>query len=255
MHDNTLTLALVGEATLGEFTRAMRHFQNLVELLSHELADGHEITWMLEDLQYGSAIATIAGVSSEETPVLKVIGGYAEVGRALERRALISFSEAVAHEAHKLTELVGGDIISLRFETATTEATIYGPYADAHGLKPSTLTALGSVKGVIQAISSRGRLRFSLYDSLFDKQVSCYLQAGQEDLMREMWGKTVEVRGLITREPDRGRPTAIREITSIEPVEVSERGDYRLARGIFAWVAGDEPAEVSIRRARDDESA
>ena len=97
-------------------------------------------------------------------------------------------------------------------------------------------------------------MKFTLYDSTFDKAVPCYLQEDQEDKMREIWGKNVIVTGRITREPDNGRPVSIREITSIDPVVEAAPGSYKIARGIFQWSQGDEPAEVSIRRLRDAEN-
>lgn len=254
MSDNTLTIALEGDVKLSEFNTAMRHFQSLVDLLSRELAEGTEIDWMIEDLYYGSAIATVAGIALEDEPVLKVVDAYSKVGQSLERREPIPFSSAVAREAGKIAAVVSDKIIAVRFQTADTEATIYGAY-DAERLStPSKLISFGSVKGRVQAISNRGKLRFTLYDSIFDKQVSCYLQDGQETQMREIWGKQVFVTGQVTREPEFGRATAVRNITSIDPVIEIKSGSYRDTRGILPWTVGDEPAEVSIRRVRDGEN-
>lgn len=114
------------------------------------------------------------------------------------------------------------------------------------------LKAIGVVKGRVQALSNQGRLDFILYDSLFDLPVTCYLQERQENLLRELWGKQVFVAGLVIRDANSGHATAVRDITSIDPVIEVVPGSYKLTRGILAWSEGDEPAEVSIRRIRDD---
>jgi hypothetical protein len=251
MGDNTITIALEGDVELKNFTTVMLRFQNLIDLLSREVAGDQAIVWTLDDLQYGSAIATIAGIADDEEPVLRVIDAYARVGQALERHAPIPYSPAVAAEASHITRVIGGNIIAIRFETAKNDYSIYSPSKTEPSSTPSKRIALGVVKGRVQSISNRHKLRFTLYDALFDKPVSCYLEPDQEDLMREIWGNMVLVSGRVTREPDFGRATAVRDITSIEPVRESEPGDYKRARGALSWSPGDEPAEAFIRRLRD----
>lgn len=253
MADNTLTLALEGDVALPDFREAVNHFTNLIDLLSREIAPSIEITWLIDDLQSGSAIATVVGISEQEEYVFDVIKGYSRVGNALQRREPIPFSASVAREAISITKLISDKIIAIRFETAESDAVVYGEFDVLQAASAAPRVSFGAVKGRVQALNSRGNLKFTLYDSVFDKPVNCYLQKGREDLMIEIWGKNVVVTGRVTRNVDTGRPVSVREITSIDPVLDFEPGTYKIARGIFPWTESDEPAEVSIRRLRDAE--
>lgn len=251
MADNTLTLTLEGEVLLQQFASTIQSFSQLVELLSREVADGTSIQWVIEELQAGSATATVIGLYEEEEPVLNVIRAYNRVGRALQFREPIPFSPAVQSQAIAIARAVGEKITAVHFETADEDFVIYNAFRTEDRNLPKV--SFGAVRGRVQALSSRGKLKFTLYDSVFDKSVSCYLRDGQEDLMREIWGKNVVVTGRITRESDRGRVVSVRQITDIQPVLEIRPGSYRQARGVFAWAVGDEPAEVTIRRGREIE--
>lgn len=254
MEDNTLTFALEGDVSLEKFTQAMIHFRNLINELAREVAAGISIEWLIEELGAGSALATIAGIADSQEPVLNVIDAYAKVGQSLQYREPIPFSRAVEREAKSLTQVVGNDVTELRLITAKSEAIIYGVF-DQTGLGKATLrVSFGSVKGKVQSLTSRGRLQFTLYDSIFDKAISCYLQLGQEEKMRDIWGKMVIVSGYITRGSEDGQPKSIRDIHDIEVIFPKRVGSYRVAKGALPWQVGDESAETSIRRIRDHEN-
>ena len=112
--------------------------------------------------------------------------------------------------------------------------------------------AIGAIKGRIQAISSRNRLRFILYDTLFDKPIPCFIEENQKEMVVQYWDKLVFVSGEIIRNPATGVPIRMEHITDIELVPASEPGSYKNARGILAGL-WDEPSEVLIRRLRDGE--
>lgn len=253
MADNTLTVALEGEVTLHQFAEMILRFRNLVDLLSREIAPDAEITWLIDELQGGSALATFVGIAKEEDDVIRVVKGYGSVGDALQRRETIPYNEGIAREARALTSVITEDVVSLRFVTAESDSIIYGAFDAVRQPSIAKKVSFGSVKGRVQSLNSRGKLKFTLYDSTFDKAVPCYVQEDNIDLLREIWGKNVIVTGRITREPENGRPVSVREITAIDPVIEAIPGSYKLARGIFQWAEGDEPAEVSVRRLRDVE--
>lgn len=252
MIDNSLTIALEGDVLLPQLVEMVQRFQNLADLLSHEIAPDVEIQWLVEDLQAGSALATVVGLASEPEPVLEVVRGYNKVGYALQANEPIPFSDAVRREARALTKIVGEKVTAIRFETALSDYVVYSA-ANPQKKTPTPRVSFGAVKGQVQALTSRGQLRFILYDSVFDKPVSCYAQEDQSDILRDIWGKKVVVSGRVTREPELGRAISIRDITAIDEVREPVAGSYKLARGIFQWSEGDEPAEVSIRRLRDAE--
>jgi hypothetical protein len=254
MVDNTITLALEGDVSLQVLSEVMSHFNGLLNALAQAVVPEQAVEWIIEDMQAGSALLTVAGEAETEEPVLKVIEAYAKTGRALERREPIPFPTSVARAAAEITRAVGEQVRVIRFETATSEATIYGNFDVPRPHQPTKRVGFGVVKGRVQAISSRGKLRFNLYDSLFDKPISCYLQSGQEDLMREIWGKRVYVSGQITRDADLGRAVSVRHITAVDTIPEYVPGSYKQARGVLTWSPDDEPAEILIRRLRDGES-
>jgi hypothetical protein len=111
--------------------------------------------------------------------------------------------------------------------------------------------AYGAIKGRIQTVTTRGSLRFTLYDIMHDKAVSGYFAEGKQDLIRDLWGHMVMVEGMVTRDPLSGRPLAIRQVRDIEPLpEPSLTFDYMDARGVAPSLNGLSPEEA-IRRIRD----
>ena len=155
-------------------------------------------------------------------------------------------------KAVAITQKIRDKITAVRFQTARTEYVLYGSFDTQ--IKPAAKprASFGTVKGRVQAISSRGRLKFTLYDNLFDKSVTCYVQDDQEETMKDIWGEIVTVTGYVTRDSENGRAKTVRDITAIDPVRIVEPGSYKRTRGVLSWM-DDEPAEVSIRRLRDDE--
>jgi hypothetical protein len=109
--------------------------------------------------------------------------------------------------------------------------------------------AFGAIEGTVQTLTSRHGLRFTIYDSLNDRAVSCYLEPGHEDIMREVWGKRAIIQGWITRDLIDGHPLAVRHITDVTPI--TTEGDYTKARAILP-LGPDDPSPVgAIRRLRD----
>lgn len=140
----------------------------------------------------------------------------------------------------------------VRFETPTGDYTI-SDNGDALPRR-TMLVSIGAISGRVQTLSNRRSLRFNMYDTVHDKAVACYLQPGQEELMREAWGRRARVTGKVSRDSDSARPVAIRQILDIEILEDVAPGSYRRARGAAPWSAaggGDEMPEDIIRRIRD----
>lgn len=253
MTDNTLTIALEGDVSLGQFAETISHFNGLVEALSKEVAVGAEIDWIMDDLHGDSPLATVVGIAQEETAVQHVIDAFTQIGQALQRHEPIPFHQEIANEAIALTKVIGSNVTEVRFMTAETDSVIYGVFDENLQGAVAPRISFGSVKGKVQAITSRGRLKFTLYDHVSDRPVTCYLQPGNEEKMRDIWGKDVIVTGQIVRGGGDSYPRSVRHITELEILPEIKPGSYKEARGILNWVEGDEPAEVSVRRIRDAE--
>ena len=106
----TLTVMFGGEVPLDLFAQSMHNLQKLIEALAQEVSGRASITWIVEDLATGSAIATIRGESEEKEDVERVVRAFAVVGKSLERNELIPFSSRVEIAAHKMTYVLNGKI-------------------------------------------------------------------------------------------------------------------------------------------------
>jgi hypothetical protein len=168
----------------------------------------------------------------------------------------VPFPESVRAPALALAGLLGGEVEAIRFETADAEAVLReAPPSEtsAKPLEPSR-SSYGAVTGRVQTLSSRSGLRFTLYDTLHDRAVSCYLEPGQEETMVDVWGRVATVEGWVSRDAVTGRPTAVRRISAVHPVEEEgELDGYRRARGVLRRRPDDPRAEERLRTLRDGE--
>jgi len=265
MADNTATIFLEGEVSLDEFAKAVSNFNELMNALSEESGGGVE--WLLDDLSVSSAMAAARGVGDEKRIQIS-INNYSNVGQALQSHTEIRYSERVRAAANKVVLITDRRIKNLRFETEKREVLIplrheaveqaitsnlEGdiPLAAAIALS-SGAGAFSAVQGRIQTLTSRGRLRFTLYDLFYDKAVSCYFAEGKQELIRGLWGKLAVIEGFVSRDPITGRPLSIRQVSNITPLpEPGGQFDYQQARGIVPSIALSP--EAAIRRIRDAE--
>ena len=248
MAKDTITLALGGEVDLHRFAEAVSNLELLVQALSK--AEGAEqIRWVIADLQVSSAMATTRGESGIMEEVERVVNAYESIGEFYQAgRRPVGYPQAVIKAADAIVSVIGDKVSWVRFETPDKEFTV----ASRQELVASVIVkSLGAIEGRIQTLSSRKGLRFVLFDTLNDRAVSCYLSEGEEEEMREMWGKRAIVEGEISREKETGRAVAIRHITDIKVLFESERGSYLRARGIAPRKLDAPIAEDVIRQLRD----
>lgn len=248
MAKDTITLALSGEVDLARFAAAVSNFEGLVQALSKEKgAEG--IRWLIHDLQISSTIATVRGESDILGEVERVVNAYEDVGRSLQSGQRPDYSEPVVRAANAITSVLGDKITAVRFETADLEFTVASRPEIAGAT--TVMKSSGAIEGRIQTLSNRKGLRFVLFDTLNDRAISCYLSEGQEEKMREIWGKRAIVEGEISREKETGRPVAIRHIVDMKVLPELQRGGYLKARAIAPRKPGAPLAEEIIRQLRD----
>lgn len=118
--------------------------------------------------------------------------------------------------------------------------------------RPIVADAYGGIQGRVQTLTNRGGLRFHLYDLLNDRSVSCYLEEGQEDIMRDVWGQLAVVEGWVHRDPVTGRPMSIRKVRNVSPVSEVATDRYREARGVVLIRDDERLPEELVSLARDD---
>ena len=228
MANDTLTFELGGRVELEQFNDGVARFRQLVSALTARTG----VKWVIEDLQPGSAAITIRGESDAPAEVARIVEEYGNVGQALELEEPLLYNRQVKQAAENLQALAGS-VEYVRFETPLVDHTFFG--RDTVPVDRKSKVSIGVVMGKVQTLSNRGSLRFNLYDTIHDKAVSCYLQPGQEDLMREVWGRRVSVSGQVYRDAASGMPKVIRQILDIRILEEVEPGAYRRAKGAIPW--------------------
>jgi hypothetical protein len=255
MANTVVTLALDGEPTLDDFAKAIESFRQVVTSLTNEVAPDAGVQWVIDDLERSSAIASVRGVApdSQLEHVEDVVHAFERVGAALQAEQPVPFAPAVAIAANELTTLLNGRVTSVRLETAEQDYTVYSPQTTA-AILPTDIPragAYGAVEGRVQTISNRGGLRFTLFDLLEDKAVSCYLEEGRQGIMTDVWGRIAVVEGWVKRDGRTGRPRSIRRVRAITLKGDGRPGDWREARGAVPIPIGALSAEDAIGRIRD----
>ena len=250
---DTLTLALDGTVSLAEFSTAVSRFNGLVTALAAD-AEVEDVVWQIDALDYSSAITTARGVSengAKPEQIDRVVRAYLEVGQALEHGDTIPFSSTVNREAKGIASILRGSAVeAIRFETAESDAIIREP-AVAVPTSTGREEAYGAVTGRVQTLTSRNSLRFTLYDHIYDRAVSCYLVEGRESMMRQMWDRIATVEGWVSRDSTTGRPLTVRRVSNVTALTEVEPQDYMKARGVLPLKDGDPLPEVLTRRLRD----
>ncbi len=251
MASQVITLALDGAPTIEDYTTALVGLRNLLRGLTETVAAGSNISWVIDSLEAGSAISAFRGEAADDSTVAQVADAYLKLGDALARRdtaELQQWPQAVGKAGNEIIGIINGRVSSVRLETADDDVTITaGPVPVSVPAVPE-IPSYGAVEGRIQTLSSRTGLRFTLYDLVHDRPVSCYLQPDQQDSLRELWDRLAVVEGRVRRDSRTGRPTAVRRIRRITPIDPVDENAWRNARGI---VHSPEPAETIIRRLRD----
>lgn len=246
MAKTTLTFELAGRVEVRDLADGITAFQRLIDALTPKKAG---VSWVVEDLQPGSAVTTLRGEADDLSKVEQIVEEYEKVGRALARHQdLSTYNKQVTGAANAIRHLAL-TVEYVRFETPDEDHVIYGN-GEVYG-QDALKVSIGAITGRVQTLSNRAGLRFNLYDAIQDKAVSCYLAPGQEDIMRKAWDRRARVSGSVSREATTGRPIAVRHIMRVEILEDIAPGSYTRARGAVPWQPGYQMPEEIVRQLRD----
>lgn len=253
---DTVTLVLAGDVPVDQFSTAVSGLARLLQGLTHELADQQRIRWSIDQLDSGSATIAVRGYAESDPKIVqRVVRAYGLVGKALATGEAIPFAQRTTEAAYEIVGAINGDLHSITFETPDIDYIVSARPAPQPSLAETRRlevpVAYGSVQGRLQTLSSRGRLRFTLYDLVHDKAVSCYLGEGDEDLVRKRWGRLVTVEGYLSRDPLSGRPLAIRRISAIRDIVEGGHSDYQRGRGALRDTPSTVTVDQALRAVRD----
>ena len=231
--NQVLTLAINGDITLDIFADSVRSFKVLTDGLANEIAPGEKVTWVLETLESGSAVMGVRPIVEHLKTVTLFVAAWMAIGSALQQKTEIPYSEKIRNPAIELAKLMDRGVPSIVFQTNEVDIPVGHIYSLQAGKTIKPKISWGSLKGRIDTLGRRRGVKFTLYDALFDRPIPCYLPEGQEDMVRDYWGRAVIVTGRISRDGETGKPYAIRNIASIELANASEPGSWRKAGGIL----------------------
>ena len=246
MAKDTITFELGGRVEIKDLENGIIAFRRLISALTPR---NSHVAWIVEDLQPGSAVATLRGEADDPTIVEKIVTDYEIIGDTLSRREeLTPYRNQVKSAVDAIVALTSG-VEYVRFETPADDYLIYG--SGRHSVESAPSVSIGAVTGRVQTLSNRNGLRFNLYDTIHDKAVACYLSSGQESLMREAWGRLAMISGRVSRDASTGKAIAIRKIMNVDILEEVPPGSYRRARGAVPWQPDYRKPEEIIRQLRD----
>ena len=247
MSETKLTFELGGRVDIKTLSDGMTALHNLLDALTPKRAG---VKWEVDELQAGSATVTLQGESDTAGAAEKVLADFNELGKALAKgeEPAIRFNGNVRAATNGIKKLANS-VEYVRFETPYAEHLIYGNGAVPDS--PADRVSIGSISGTVQALSNRSGLMFAMYDFVHDRRIECHLEAGQEDLAKDIWGRRARVIGRIYWDGTTGLPKRIRNILNIEPLPDPTPGAYRNAMGAVPWKEGDRKPEDVIREMRD----
>lgn len=249
MATETLTLRLEGDVPLRDFAAAIDSFSRLVDALTSAVGEP-SIVWTVADLEAGSGEITALGSGPDPEPLVRVRDAYLAVGGALAEHRPVSYAENIRKPAARIQGLLNGHITEALFLTSQADVIVRAAPMPPVAKRTPVITK-GAVSGRVQTLTNRGSLRFTLYDLLHDRPVSCYLASGREEIMLDAWGRLAIVEGMVRRHPVSGQPIAIRDVAAVAIRPDPYQDAYRAARGAVPLPQSGLMPEDAIRRLRD----
>ena len=247
-NEGCLGFSLGGEVTLKLLQDALGRFSGVLDVLreSHEA----NIDWIVAGLEHGSVSAAVRAVPLDEAASLRIpvlCNEYLDAAASI-RGGDADFAFPLHREMYQLLQLVD-ETHPLVIATDGQQVDIREPIRLSGFEGPKQYVTFGTLRGHVETLSRHKDLNFRLYELATGFSVLCHMGPDAEETMRDVWGYIADVSGTISRDFDTDRPRSVRSITRVELVEEGDRGGWRRARGALR---SDTPAEVLIRRLRDD---
>lgn len=237
--------------------KALMRFTKLLDASSKVVlrGKGGRAEWLLTDISYGSVVASAAPRLARRVEPYheELVGHVREVAQKTASGRTNGLEPDELKTAQELRAMLNGQITGLTISTEQDQATIKPVpkrAADQGTEAVDSATALGTVVGRAQTLSSRNALMFTVYDVHTDEAVLCYVAPGERQLLDGILDKVVEVHGEIARDPMTGRAKVVRSITQINPIEPLEVESLAELAGLLS---GRLPArsEALVRQLRN----
>jgi hypothetical protein len=204
---SSLTLALEGETIpLEKFKQAVTSFLELVEAVSREASgDGEKINWNVS-VKSGSAIVKAIPEPTKNTAdairaVFDAIpNGIGELSRGIAAMPRLFNTNAIRSVKRLATvhELGGNGLTAVKISGQRVKRTVTHKVAmTVNQIIGTSHEAYGSIEGKLQALWDRDGFRFTVFDSLLDRRIECYVSDDLIEPAIDGFRKRVRVSGLV----------------------------------------------------------
>lgn len=234
-----LTLEIDGpNIGLPEFAKGVRAFFAVLDSICAEVAGGKTaITWRVQVKEGSNLIgvlpapgtnpAVVAAIATRTQSAMAALEADGDLSRIGEKtikglRELATLTGTKPEKEARIRVWVRRQPVELTQKTvAVAAAALKTSYRD-----------YGSVEGRLQMASERGTFHVVVYEPVWDTAIRCNVPDEQSDLALTLFGKRVEVYGLINYRRD-GTPTSV-DVDEIVPFPPPEDiPSYRDVRGIL----------------------
>lgn len=252
----TIAFSIEGDVDIETLATAAAGLNELVSALQADHAPHSNLTWRVGELRAGSAHISLE--ARDASPQAReIVERYDAIAADLSADRPLEASAAVRRPIRKLAKLTKRKgVRSITFATANAAhaVTQLGPRAAKN--EGSTYADISSVEGEIVSINRQNGLHITLLDDMRQCAIRCQLSPEHGELATEAWQLGfARITGLVTYRSSSGDPISVRDVTRIEALSDEDEHwdeDWKAARGSIPWKPGDPPAEVLIRRLRDE---
>ena len=243
-----LVLTIKGDAIQPRrFAEAVRLFEQLLDDVdaAHSPDDQPTMRWQLGELKSGSAVVSFveAGRRVDGHPTLNVpllcVRGVRELEDGISEPS--TFGLDALGRVQRIGQIIGNGVSGFGLESADSgEQAEVTPTAAGNARKLlARAYTLGAVEGRLDAVNTRGSLRFTVWDDVSGYAVHCRFDDSLFDEVVRALRTKVLVTGRVRRDPD-GRPREIREISEFRSLGAGcQRRSVLDLEGVYAAMEGD----------------
>ena len=256
MPETRLTLTIdTDHLTPQRLSGILSEFTGLLGEIDEELSPSaaRSLDWRITGLSYSSPadIAMVAVPRGDAPDIGNPVVSACIDGVALlvgKRARPSEFNDDALLHVMQIAKWANGDIRAVRVESPTVPA----PASITRELTTTVERvlpqgySLGSVEGRLEGLNIHTQPKFTVYDAVTGRAVSCYFSDADLDAVKAAIGRKVIVRGRLRRDPD-GRPKQVRRIEFFKPFDDVPETPPPDAAGLFQGL-GDARSYLKMIR-------